>query len=106
VTGYPLPVKAICALAHVIAGQRCQRSSLSQGHNFLPPNKNWPQAFLSRHPELKAMKVKALDANRHDHNIYHKVEDWFKLMGELLLLYGTQTFFQRTYITWIRRESF
>jgi hypothetical protein len=38
-----------------------------------PPGKNWPQAFCKRYPKLKAKRVKALDWNRHDTNIYDKV---------------------------------
>ncbi|KKA24370.1 hypothetical protein T310_1555 [Rasamsonia emersonii CBS 393.64] len=86
--GYPLPIKYVRPLAHVIARQRCQRSSIGQtlanGEDVRPPGKNWPQAFHKRHPEIKAIRSKALDSNRHDHHIYHKVEDWFKLIGEQL----------------------
>jgi hypothetical protein len=82
--GYPLPVKAVRTLAYVIARQRRQRSSPGQVDDVRPPNPNWPQAFLKRHPELKSTRIKALDANRHDHHIYHKVEEWFRLMGEQL----------------------
>ncbi|OCK89446.1 DDE-domain-containing protein [Cenococcum geophilum 1.58] len=46
--------------------------------------KNWPQAFYKRHPELKSKRVKALDWNRHDKNIYDKVTHWFKVIGKEL----------------------
>lgn len=87
--GYPLPVKFVRHLAHVIARRRRRQcSSTNQtpadSDNVQPPNKNWPQAFLRRQPELKAMRSKALDSNRHDHHIYHKVEEWFTLIGEQL----------------------
>jgi hypothetical protein len=82
--GYPLPVKAVRALAHVIARQRHQWPSSGRGDNARPPSKNWPQAFQKRHPDLKSMRIKALDADRHDHHIYSKVEEWFKVIGEQL----------------------
>ena len=48
-----------------------------------PPNKNWAKAFENRHPELKSRKVKALDWQRHEKNIYHKIENWFEVIGEV-----------------------
>jgi hypothetical protein len=71
--GYPLPIKVVRVLAHVIARQRRPRSAVSEtladGDDVRTPNKNWPQAFLKRHPELKSMRIKALDVNQHDHHI-------------------------------------
>jgi hypothetical protein len=49
-----------------------------------PPGKNWPQAFYRRHPELEPKRVKALDWNRHDNNIYAKVAEWFDIIGKQL----------------------
>jgi hypothetical protein len=49
-----------------------------------PPGKNWPQAFHERHPELKPRKVKAVDWNRHDKNIYNKITYWFEVIGKEL----------------------
>ena len=40
-----------------------------------PPGKNWAKALENRHPELKARRVKALDWNRHEKNIYEKITD-------------------------------
>jgi len=84
--GYPLPVKFARNLAHVIM---LQRSSIFQipatdRNDIKPPGKNWPQAFCKRHPELKAMRMKAIDWDRHDRHIYNKVVDWFAVIGEEL----------------------
>jgi hypothetical protein len=49
-----------------------------------PPGRNWAQAFQKRHPELKARRVRALDWNRHDKNIYDKIIHWFEVMGKEL----------------------
>jgi len=49
-----------------------------------PPGKNWPQAFQKRHPELKAKRVKVLDWNRHDNNIYDKITHWFEVIRKEL----------------------
>jgi hypothetical protein len=45
-----------------------------------PPNKNWPQAFTRRDPELKSRRIRAMDWNCHDNNIYDKVTEWFKVI--------------------------
>ena len=49
-----------------------------------PPGKNRPKAFEKRHPELKSRKVKAVDWNRHDSNIYDKITQWFEVIGKEL----------------------
>jgi hypothetical protein len=83
--GFPIPVKFLRSLAVVIARQR---SSSSREHvvdeSIRPPGKNWPQGFYKRHPILKARRVKALDWNRHDKNIYDKVSHWFEVIGREL----------------------
>jgi len=48
------------------------------------PGKNWPKAFEKRHPELNSRKVKAVDWNRHDNNIYNKITHWFEMIGKAL----------------------
>lgn len=83
--GFPVPLKYLRSLALVIARQR---SSVFQApatdETIRPPGRNWPQAFCSRHPELKAKRVKALDWNRHDNNIYDKITNWFEIIGKEL----------------------
>lgn len=83
--GFPIPIKYQRSLAHVIA---CQRSSIFQApaanETIRLPSHNWPQAFCKRHPEHKPKRVKALDWNRHDKNIYDKIQQWFDIIsGEL-----------------------
>jgi len=48
-----------------------------------PPGRNWAQAFVRRHPALKARRVRALDWNRHEKNIYNKITYWFKVVVEV-----------------------
>jgi hypothetical protein len=84
--GYPLPVKFAGNLAYVIV---LRRSSIFQipatdRNDVHPPGKNWPQAFYKRHPELKAMRMKAIDWDRHDHYIHEKVVEWFSVIGKEL----------------------
>ena len=75
--GYPLPVKYLRSLAHVIRRQRSP--------NVQPPNKNWPQAFCKRHEEeLKPRKLKALDRSRYDYNIRDKAVEWYGVIGKEL----------------------
>jgi Tc5 transposase-like DNA-binding protein len=63
--GYPIPIKHLRSLAFSIA-----RGRSAANVAIKPPGKNWPKAFETRHPELKARKVKAVDWNYHDNNIY------------------------------------
>jgi hypothetical protein len=42
------------------------------------------QAFEKRHKELKARKVRAIDWNRHENNIYSKIAEWFEVMEKVL----------------------
>ena len=75
--GYPLPIKYLRSLAHVIRRQRSP--------NVRPPNKNWPQAFCKRHEEeLKPRKLKALNSSRYDCHIYDKAVEWFDIIGKEL----------------------
>ncbi len=53
-------------------------------NDIKPPGENWPQAFYKRHPELIAMRMKAIDWDRHDRHIYNKVIDWFTVIGKEL----------------------
>ena len=49
-----------------------------------PPGRNWSKAFERRHPVLQARRVRPLDWNRHEKNIYNKVIDWFEVIGRVL----------------------
>ncbi|KAF1810846.1 hypothetical protein P152DRAFT_420210, partial [Eremomyces bilateralis CBS 781.70] len=71
--GYPIPIKHVRSLAFCIASRRSTSKAATK-----PPNKNWPKGFEIRNPVLKARKVKAVDWNRHDNNIYDKVTHWFE----------------------------
>jgi DDE superfamily endonuclease len=63
-----------------------QRSSTFQipatDDGVKPPNKNWPQDFYKRHPDLKPRTLKPLEWERHD--IYEKVVEWFTVVGREL----------------------
>ena len=84
--GYPLHVKYARNLAYVIMLQRASIFQIpaTDRSDVHPPGKNWPQAFHKRHPELKAMQLKAIDWERHDYHIYDKVVDWFSVIGKEL----------------------
>lgn len=83
--GYPVLVKYLRSLAFIIARQRYSLSQASATDEAIhPPGKNWPQAFYRRHPELKPRKVKALDWDRHDENIYDNITYWFAIIGKEL----------------------
>ncbi|KAM0703962.1 hypothetical protein Q7P35_008968 [Cladosporium inversicolor] len=77
--GTPVRIKYIPSLAFTVTRHRPEADRPAN-----PPNKNWTKAFENRHPELKARKVKALDWNRHEKNIYHKIEEWFQVIGKVL----------------------
>jgi hypothetical protein len=61
--GYPLPIKFLVTLAFVILRQRVSIfwTPATDHDDIRPLGKNWPQAFHKRHPELKVMRMKALD---------------------------------------------
>jgi hypothetical protein len=83
--GYPVRVKALPYFALVIRRQRSFNfQAPAADETIRPPGKNWAQAFYKRHPGLKARRVKALDWNRHEKNIYDKVTHWFTLIGKEL----------------------
>ena len=84
--GYPLPVKFVRTLALVIVRQRASifQTPATDDDEIQPPGKNWPQAFYKRYLDLKVMRIKALDRERHDHHIYEKVVDWFAVIGKEL----------------------
>jgi hypothetical protein len=70
--GYPARVKHLRSLAGILM------------NNGQEPAKDWPQAFCKRHPELKAVSMKAIDWQRHEKNIRAKVEHWFEIMDKQL----------------------
>ncbi|OKO98095.1 hypothetical protein PENSUB_9531 [Penicillium subrubescens] len=79
--GYPLPVKFLRALAWEIARRRSSHMQIPVANEATrPPGKNWPQAFYHRHPQLTSRTLKAIDWKRHDHNIYDKVQEWFRVI--------------------------
>jgi hypothetical protein len=77
--GYPVPIKHLRSLAFIITRRRSTTDVVIK-----LPGKNWPKAFEKRHPALKSRKVKAVDWNRHDNNIYDKILHWFEVIGKLL----------------------
>jgi hypothetical protein len=72
--GSPVRIKLIPSLAFSLARRRPTTKATK------PPNKNWPQAFARRHPELKQRTTRAIDWNRHDNNIYDKITQWFEVI--------------------------
>jgi hypothetical protein len=53
-----------------------------------PLGKNWPYAFYKRYLELRLKRVKALDWNRYNNNIYDKITYWFEVIGKELYSAG------------------
>lgn len=49
-----------------------------------PPGKDWPKALEKRHPVLDSRKIKAVEWNRHDNNIYDIITHWFQVVGKEL----------------------
>lgn len=81
--GFPIPVKFLGTVAHIIKRQRSSAfQTLTADDGIRPPGKNWSQDFQKRHPELTARKVRPLDWARYD--IYDKVVEWFTLAGREL----------------------
>ena len=82
--GYPARVKDLRRYAAILlrrrAPQRQGRTPSEVPAHSQTPNKDWPQAFCKRHPELKVARLRALDWRRHEKNIYAKIVNWFDLM--------------------------
>lgn len=49
-----------------------------------PPDRNWAKALERRYSILQARRVRPLDWNRHEKNIYYKVINWFEVIGRVL----------------------
>jgi hypothetical protein len=64
----PIRIKFIPSIAFSITRQRPTTDK-----PLKPPGKNWATALEKRHSVLKARRMKALDWNRHEKNIYRKV---------------------------------
>jgi hypothetical protein len=64
--GKPVRIKFIPSLAFSVARRRCAANR---------PGKNLPRAFQKRHLKLKSRKVKTVDWQRHEKNIYPKTTD-------------------------------
>jgi hypothetical protein len=78
--GNHVRIKFIPSLAFCIARQR----SLTTDKAIKAPGKNWAQGFVKRHPALKTRRVRALDWQRHEKNIYNKIIYWFEVIGKVL----------------------
>jgi hypothetical protein len=81
-----LSVKVSGSLAYMIKLRRSSTFQIVAGDqsDVKPPRKNWLQTFQKRYPELKATRTKAIDQQRHDHNIYDKVVHWVTVIGKEL----------------------
>lgn len=77
--GQPVRIKFIRFLAFCVTRQRAETN-----RPLKPPGKNWTRGFEKRHPQTQARRVKAMDWNRHEKNIYPKITHWFEVIGRVL----------------------
>jgi hypothetical protein len=77
--GTPVRIKYIPAIAFSVA-----RGRPEPDRPLKPPGKNWAKSLEKRHPRLRARKVRALNWDRHEKNIFPKIEHWFKEIGRVL----------------------
>lgn len=77
--GTPVRIKYIPSIAFSVT-----RGRPESDRPLKPPGKNWAKSLERRHPRLKAKKVKALDWDRHEKNIFPKIEHWFDKIGKVL----------------------
>ena len=77
--GQPIRLKFIPSIAFSVTRQRP-----AADRPVNPPSRNWTKALENRHLVLKARRVKALDWNRHEKNIYKKITHWFEVIGKVL----------------------
>jgi hypothetical protein len=77
--GQPIRMKFIPSIAFSVTRERPKADRPPK-----LPGKNWAKAFENRHPELQARRVKPLNWDRHEKNIYGKVTHWFEVIGKIL----------------------
>lgn len=77
--GTHVRIKYAGSLAHVI-----RRNRSTTDEEVKPLGKNWHRAFKERHPEIDKRRLKAMDINHHEVNIYNKVIYWFDVIEEKL----------------------
>jgi hypothetical protein len=77
--GQPIRMKFIPSIAFSVTRKRPQAD-----RPLKPPGRNWAKAFENRHPVLQARRVKPLNWDRHEKNIYGKVTHWFEVIGKIL----------------------
>jgi hypothetical protein len=77
--GYPIRIKFIPSLAYSVTRHRPTTE-----RSFKAPGRNWAKALEKRHPILLARRVKPLDWNRYEKNIYGKITHWFEMIKEVL----------------------
>ena len=77
--GQPVRIKSIPSLAYSVTQQRPPTN-----RPVKPPGRHWAKAFEKRHLVLQARRVKALDWNRHEKNIYTKITHGFEVIGKVL----------------------
>lgn len=77
--GTPVRIKYVPAIAFSVT-----RGRPESDRPLKPPGRNWAKSLEKRHPRLKAKKVKALDWDRHEKNIFPKIEHWFDESGKML----------------------
>lgn len=77
--GHPVRMKFIPSLAF-----RVTRHRRTTDRPLKPPGRNRSKALEKRYLELIARRVKALDWNRHEKNIYGKITHWFEVIKDVL----------------------
>jgi hypothetical protein len=77
--GTPVRIKYIPSIAFSVT-----RGRPEPDRPLKPPGKNWAKSLEKRHPRLRARKVKALNWDRHEKNIFPKIEHWFTEIGKVL----------------------
>jgi hypothetical protein len=76
--GQPIRIKFIPSISFSVTRERPKADRLLK-----PLGKNWAKAFENRHLELQARRVKPLNWDRHEKNIYGKVIHWFEVIGKI-----------------------
>jgi len=81
----------LTTLYHRAYGRRSKEQK-AQSQQYLTLSEEKAQASAeelgsgleNRHPELKPRRVRAVDWNRHEDNIYYKATHWFEVIGKIL----------------------
>lgn len=90
IAGYPARHSILREMAEEVRAQRVAsiNDSSMQLVFYRPIGQSWVQRFLLRHPELKSVTGRQIDASRFKETTKPVIENWFEVITSLMKEYG------------------